>query len=443
MDTKKEIKGFLQEAAKALKTKAPRDAVKFCKEALKLDKTCYDALLIIGKAAFTMGEHAQAEAAYRKAIEANGTALTAWQGLAELFFTTSSPDKLLDACGEALARVTGTAATDAARRHELAFKQCCARHALYLRGGGEGAASTEADVGAAWGDFILADAAGAASSDTAELPAGDGTSSSGASSSSLHVLPSHQARVAASCLADVLWTRLGMEVTAESVARAKKLRKGNKEAPGGGGGGGTGGGGSRCSVGDLARESGRLPVGSARQGVTCGGTYRVTAEAATTAGAPDASSSTLVPFQRVQDVVRTGELPFKVDCLLAALVSWDEASSASTDASDGAAKDGAPGGMAAEILAGATARHWERRVTWKLHQLASRPHDPDLLREATTLALKAAARPAPSRAMLETLLLLADCDPGPETLVSVTMPAGFGSTGNSDIPYVGIVCTCY
>eukprot|EP00899_Mesostigma_viride_P027468 jgi/Mesvir1/7906/Mv11837-RA.1 len=87
--------------------------------------------------------------------------------------------------------------------------------------------------------------------------------------------------------------------------------------------------------------------------------------------------------------------------------------------------------MAAEILAGATARHWERRVTWKLHQLASRPHDPDLLREATTLALKAAARPAPSRAMLETLLLLADCDPGPETLVSVTMPAGFGSTGSN------------
>eukprot|EP00899_Mesostigma_viride_P007365 jgi/Mesvir1/1662/Mv08663-RA.1 len=355
--------------------------------------------------------------------------ITYRQGLAELFFTTSSPDKLLDACGEALARVTGTAATDAARRHELAFKQCCARHALYLRGGGEGAASTEADVGAAWGDFILADAAGAASSDTAELPAGDGTSSSGASSSSLHVLPSHQARVAASCLADVLWTRLGMEVTAESVARAKKLRKGNKEAPGGGREGEAPAGGGRDAVLAIWRE----------KAAGC----RVTAEAATTAGAPDASSSTLVPFQRVQDVVRTGELPFKVDCLLAALVSWDEASSASTDASDGAAKDGAPGGMAAEILAGATARHWERRVTWKLHQLASRPHDPDLLREATTLALKAAARPAPSRAMLETLLLLADCDPGPETLVSVTMPAGFGSTGNSDIPYVGIVCTCY
>lgn len=40
---------------------------------------------ILGKAAFQLGEEAQAETAYRKAIGVNPNALLAWKGLAEIY----------------------------------------------------------------------------------------------------------------------------------------------------------------------------------------------------------------------------------------------------------------------------------------------------------------------------------------------------------------------
>ncbi len=46
---------------------------------------------LLGKAAFQLGEQSQAEAAYRKALDVNPSALLAWKGLSELL-TSQSPD---------------------------------------------------------------------------------------------------------------------------------------------------------------------------------------------------------------------------------------------------------------------------------------------------------------------------------------------------------------
>ena len=42
---------------------------------------------LLGKAAFQLGEHGQAEAAYRRAVTVNPSSLLAWKGLSELFIS--------------------------------------------------------------------------------------------------------------------------------------------------------------------------------------------------------------------------------------------------------------------------------------------------------------------------------------------------------------------
>ena len=45
---------------------------------------------LLGKAAFQLGEHAQAEAAYRQAVAVNPSLLLAWKGLSELLNSQSA-----------------------------------------------------------------------------------------------------------------------------------------------------------------------------------------------------------------------------------------------------------------------------------------------------------------------------------------------------------------
>ena len=52
---------------------------------------------LIGKAAFLLGEHAQAALSYKKATELNSEAQPAWKGLVELYTSTSEIQFLADA----------------------------------------------------------------------------------------------------------------------------------------------------------------------------------------------------------------------------------------------------------------------------------------------------------------------------------------------------------
>jgi cytochrome c-type biogenesis protein CcmH/NrfG len=52
---------------------------------------------ILGKSAFLLEDHAQAETAYRRAIDINPAALLAWKGLAETYSSNAENTKLLEA----------------------------------------------------------------------------------------------------------------------------------------------------------------------------------------------------------------------------------------------------------------------------------------------------------------------------------------------------------
>ena len=60
-------------------------------------KQALDMLRLIGKAAFLLGEHAQAALSYKKATELNSEAQPAWKGLVELYTSTSDAENLTDA----------------------------------------------------------------------------------------------------------------------------------------------------------------------------------------------------------------------------------------------------------------------------------------------------------------------------------------------------------
>lgn len=73
------IRASLKAAREALGAKDYKGALLHCKAALKEDKNCYEAYLYIGKAAFLLGEPAQADLAYQKAAEIKPDAAPAWQ----------------------------------------------------------------------------------------------------------------------------------------------------------------------------------------------------------------------------------------------------------------------------------------------------------------------------------------------------------------------------
>eukprot|EP00878_Enallax_costatus_P006021 GHUV01006316.1.p1 GENE.GHUV01006316.1~~GHUV01006316.1.p1 ORF type:complete len:690 (+),score=196.02 GHUV01006316.1:93-2072(+) len=81
-------KKHLKQARECLAAKDYKEAIQNSKAALKEDRSCYEAYVYIGKAAFHLGEFEQAEAAYQKATEVNDKAAQAWQGLSELYHET-------------------------------------------------------------------------------------------------------------------------------------------------------------------------------------------------------------------------------------------------------------------------------------------------------------------------------------------------------------------
>lgn len=74
-----DLKRALKSARECLAAKEYRDALQHCKAALKEDRSCYEAYLFVGKAAFHLNEASQAELAYQKASEINPSAPHAWQ----------------------------------------------------------------------------------------------------------------------------------------------------------------------------------------------------------------------------------------------------------------------------------------------------------------------------------------------------------------------------
>ncbi|XP_051981305.1 tetratricopeptide repeat protein 37 [Xyrauchen texanus] len=88
----KEVKAELKSARDAIKNKEFKEALKHCKNILKLDKNNYNALVFIGVAATELQQPDQAQTAYRKATELEPEQLLAWQGLANLYEKSDQVD---------------------------------------------------------------------------------------------------------------------------------------------------------------------------------------------------------------------------------------------------------------------------------------------------------------------------------------------------------------
>ncbi|KAG1666570.1 hypothetical protein FOA52_000537 [Chlamydomonas sp. UWO 241] len=88
MSSNSTIKPLLKKAKEAIASKNYRDALVQCKEVLAYDRACYEAYVLVGKAAFFLTEYTQAEAAYKRASDLDGTSPLAWQGFAELYTET-------------------------------------------------------------------------------------------------------------------------------------------------------------------------------------------------------------------------------------------------------------------------------------------------------------------------------------------------------------------
>ncbi|XP_070689878.1 tetratricopeptide repeat protein 37 [Pempheris klunzingeri] len=88
----KEVKTALKSAREAIKNKEFKEALKYCKAVLKLEKNNYNAWVFIGLAASELEQPDQAQTAYKKAVELEPEQLLAWQGLANLYEKTDQWD---------------------------------------------------------------------------------------------------------------------------------------------------------------------------------------------------------------------------------------------------------------------------------------------------------------------------------------------------------------
>mmetsp|Transcript_27998 Transcript_27998/g.71977 ORF Transcript_27998/g.71977 Transcript_27998/m.71977 type:complete len:952 (-) Transcript_27998:1034-3889(-) len=91
------VRSQLKQAKGALDKKDYNAALAGCKGVLKEDPGCYEALVIVGKAAFGLHEYKQAEAAYQRASGLDPNRALAWQGLAELYAETGQWDQATQA----------------------------------------------------------------------------------------------------------------------------------------------------------------------------------------------------------------------------------------------------------------------------------------------------------------------------------------------------------
>nr|XP_014340513.1 PREDICTED: tetratricopeptide repeat protein 37 isoform X1 [Latimeria chalumnae]XP_014340514.1 PREDICTED: tetratricopeptide repeat protein 37 isoform X1 [Latimeria chalumnae]XP_014340515.1 PREDICTED: tetratricopeptide repeat protein 37 isoform X1 [Latimeria chalumnae] len=88
----KEVKAGLKSAREAIRNKEYKEALKHCKNVLKIEKNNYNAWVFIGVAAAELDQPDQAQTAYRKAADLEPDQLLAWQGLASLYEKNSQSD---------------------------------------------------------------------------------------------------------------------------------------------------------------------------------------------------------------------------------------------------------------------------------------------------------------------------------------------------------------
>ena len=73
------VKSYLKAARDHMTAGDSQEALKYCKAALKIDSSSYEALVFAGKASFALGDFDSAAAGYRRAFQTNPAALPAWQ----------------------------------------------------------------------------------------------------------------------------------------------------------------------------------------------------------------------------------------------------------------------------------------------------------------------------------------------------------------------------
>ncbi len=78
-DPKAQLRQALKSAREAIDKKEWKEALQHCKAALKLDKNNYNVYVFIGLAATELGQDAQAEQSYRRAVALSAANPLAWQ----------------------------------------------------------------------------------------------------------------------------------------------------------------------------------------------------------------------------------------------------------------------------------------------------------------------------------------------------------------------------
>ncbi|XP_035667182.1 tetratricopeptide repeat protein 37-like isoform X1 [Branchiostoma floridae] len=118
----KETKAALKAAREAIRKKEYKEALKHCKDVLKQDKNNYHALVFVGVAAAELDQPDQAQAAYRRAAEAEPDQLLAWQGLCGFYEKLNRPDQRQE-LSDVYSRLMKLCHSDKTKWQELAAKQ--------------------------------------------------------------------------------------------------------------------------------------------------------------------------------------------------------------------------------------------------------------------------------------------------------------------------------
>ncbi|XP_066273178.1 tetratricopeptide repeat protein 37-like [Branchiostoma lanceolatum] len=118
----KETKAALKAAREAIRKKEYKEALKHCKDVLKQDKNNYHALVFVGVAAAELDQPDQAQAAYRRAAEAEPDQLLAWQGLCGFYEKLNRPDQRQELC-DVYSRLMKLCHSDKSKWEEVAAKQ--------------------------------------------------------------------------------------------------------------------------------------------------------------------------------------------------------------------------------------------------------------------------------------------------------------------------------
>ncbi|KAL0252064.1 hypothetical protein GEMRC1_001276 [Eukaryota sp. GEM-RC1] len=102
-----------------------KQALVYLKQVLSKDRTNFNALILSGKCLVKLGEHSQAETAYRRAAELNPDSPLSWRGLKELYTLTNNQAQLLEVLHQ-----LESFCSDPTKQHELLLQQCTILHSM-------------------------------------------------------------------------------------------------------------------------------------------------------------------------------------------------------------------------------------------------------------------------------------------------------------------------